>query len=182
MKLVAAFVLVVASYGLIRAASTSVPRVSRVSVAAMESSIDDKVALIQIDDPFQMVGGTRGMYINGYGAVFMSELDLVANNLVSPFRPQVTKEDLIRLKHKKQQRIITLKASMRKMLVATASSLDGVPLNEQVVIGITLHHFAWEDFSGLPRQIVMLAPRKLLLEAAKGDTAVLDAGVQVQEY
>jgi hypothetical protein len=178
----ASIALVAASYPLIHAASTATPRVSRVSVAAMENSIDDKVSLIQIDDPYQMVGGTRGMYINGYGVVFSSELDLVANNLVSPFRPQVTKEDLTRLKHKKQQRIVVLKQNMRKMLMATAASLDGVPVNEQVVLGVTLHYFPWEDSAGMPRQIVMLAPRKLLLDAVKGDPAILDTGLQVQEY
>src|SRR3954471_7367500 len=138
----------ISSYPLIRAASTAVPRVSRLSVHAMENSIDDKVALIQIDDPYQMVGGTRGIYINGYGVVFTSEVDLVSNNLVSPFRPQVTKDDLSRLKNKKQQRIGVLKQNMRKMLMSTAASLDGVPVNEQVVLGITLHYFPWEDSAG----------------------------------
>src|SRR5947208_12736753 len=91
-SLVVIALVAVSSYPLIRAASTATPRVSRISVAAMENSIDDKVALIQIDDPYQMVGGTRGVHINGYGVVFTSEMDLVSNNLVSPFRPQVTKE------------------------------------------------------------------------------------------
>ena len=182
MKLLAALAFLAASYTLIHAASTATPRVSRVSVRAMEDSIDDKVARLQIDDPFQMVGGTRGMYINGYGVVFTSEMDLVANNLVSPFRPQVTKEDLTKLKHKKQQRIVMLRQIMRSMLMSTAASLDGVPVNEQVVLGITLHYYPWEDSAGLPRQIVMLAPRKLLLEAMKGDPAILETGLQVQEY
>ena len=182
MKLLAALAFLAASYTLIHAASTATPRVSRVSVRAMEDSIDDKVARLQIDDPFQMVGGTRGMYINGYGVVFTSEMDLVANNLVSPFRPQVTKEDLTKLKHKKQQRIVMLRQIMRSMLMSTAASLDGVPVNEQVVLGITLHYYPWEDSAGLPRQIVMLAPRKLLLEAVKGDPAILETGLQVQEY
>jgi hypothetical protein len=181
-SLLALGLVAISSYPLIRAASTATPRVSRISVAAMEDSIDDKVARIQIDDPYQMVGGTRGIYINGYGVVFTSELDLVANNLVSPFRPQVKKEDLTRLKLKKQQRIVVLKQNMRKMLMSTAASLDGVPVNEQVVLGITLHYFPWEDAAGLPRQIVMLAPRKLLLEAVNGDPAILDTGMQVQEY
>ena len=182
MKLLAALAFLAASYTLIHAASTATPRVSRVSVRAMEDSIDDKVARLQIDDPFQMVGGTRGMYINGYGVVFTSEMDLVANNLVSPFRPQVTKEDLTKLKHKKQQRIVRLRQVMRTMLMSTAASLDGVPVNEQVVLGVTLHYYPWEDSAGLPRQIVMLAPRKLLLEAVKGDPAILETGLQVQEY
>ncbi|MEP6538037.1 MAG: hypothetical protein ABJF23_22045 [Bryobacteraceae bacterium] len=182
MKLVAALAFLAASYTVIHAASNATPRVSRVSVRAMEDSIDSKVTGLQIDDPFQMVGGTRGMYINGYGVVFASEMDLVANTLVSPFRPQVTKEDLTRLRHKKEQRIVILRQVMRKMLMSTAASLDGVPPNEQVVLGITLHYYPWEDAAGLPRQIVMLAPRKLLIEAMKGDPAILETGLQVQEY
>ncbi len=182
MKLLGALAILAASYTLIHAAGNAAPRVSRISVRAMEDSIDDKVARFQIDDPIQMVGGTRGMYINGYGVVFTSEMDLVANTLVSPFRPQVTKEDLLKLKHKKQQRIVMLRQIMRTMLMSTAASLDGVPVNEQVVLGVTLHYYTWEDSAGLPRQIVMLAPRKLLIEAMKGDPAVLESGLQVQEY
>ncbi len=182
MKLLGALAILAASYTLIHAASSTTPRVSRISVQAMEYSIDDKVTGFQIDDPIQMVGGTRGMYINGYGVVFTSEMDLVANTLVSPFRPQVTKEDLVKLKHKKQQRIVMLRQIMRTMLMSTAASLDGVPVNEQVVLGVTLHYYPWEDSAGLPRQIVMLAPRKLLIEAMKGDPAILETGLQVQEY
>jgi hypothetical protein len=109
-------------------------------------------------------------------------MNLVANNLVTPFRPQVTKDDLLRLKHKKQQRLGILKDNMRGMLISTAASLDGVPPNEQIVLGVTLFYYSWEDSSGLPRQIVMLAPRKLLVEAAKGNSTALDAALQVQEY
>lgn len=182
MKLLGALAILAASYTLIHAASSAAPHVSRISVQAMEDSIDNKVARFQIDDPIQMVGGTRGMYINGYGVVFTSEMDLVANTLVSPFRPQVTKEDLVKLKHKKQQRIVMLRQIMRTMLMSTAASLDGVPVNEQVVLGVTLHYYPWEDSAGLPRQIVMLAPRKLLVEAMKGDPALLETGLKVQEY
>jgi len=182
MKILAALAFLAASYTVIRAASNATPRVSRISVQAMEDSIDKKVASLQIDDPFQMAGGTRGLYISGYGVVFASEMDLVANTLVSPFRPEVTKADLTKLRHKKEQRIVILRQVMRKMLMSAAASLDGVPPNEQVVLGVTLHYYPWEDAAGLPRQIVMLAPRKLLVEAMQGDPAILEAGLQVQEY
>ncbi len=175
-------IILVSSYSLMRAASNAAPRISRVSVAAMENSFDNRMRSIQIDDPFNMLGETRGMYVNGYGAVFMAEMNLVATNLVSPFRPEVTKADLTRLRHKKEQRLVVLRQNMRSMLVSTASSLDGVPVTEQIVLGVTLFYFPWEDSAGLPRQIVMMAPRKLLLDAAKGNPAVLDTGLQVQEY
>ena len=40
--------------------------------------------------------------------------------------------------------------------------------NEQIVFGVTLFYYNWEDTSGLPAQIVMQAERQKLLDAQLG--------------
>ncbi len=61
---------------------------------------------------------TQGAYINGYGAVFMSEMNLAPAAGISPFHPTIKPEEIKRTHDKKVQRIAAqLRSAMRKMLV-----------------------------------------------------------------
>lgn len=151
-------------------------------VASMEKSFDRRLDLVGIDDPFVVLGPTRGIYLDGYGVVFTTELNLLATATLSPFRPAFTKDELLKIKQKKAERLIALKKNMREMLIAAAASLDNVPASEQVVLGVTLFYYNWEDSAGLPQQVVMKAPRKILLEAMHGANANLDSSIQITEF
>jgi hypothetical protein len=167
---------------LLAATAIAQTRVSRVSLAAMERSFDQRVESVDVADPFMLMGTTRGLYLNGYGVVFTAEVNLVGSAVISPFRPAFTKQEIARLRQKKHDRVTLLKEHMRNALIGAAASLDGVPLNEQVVLGVTLFYFNWEDRAGLPNQVVMQAPKKALLEASKGNPSPLQAALQVQVY
>ena len=159
------------------------PRVTRVSLAAMEKSMDKRVGRLIPEDPYLLIGYTRGIYVQEYGAVFTFEVNLVASAALSPFgRTSFTKEEIAKLREKKQQRVFQLKQSMREMMMASAASLDAVPAEERIVVGASILYYNWEDTTGLPRQIVMQAQRKHLIAAIKGDRAVLDSELRVQEY
>jgi hypothetical protein len=162
--------------------ATAQTRVSRVSLAAMERSFDQRVSAVDVADPFALLGTTRGLYLNGYGVVFTAEVNLVGSAVMSPFRPEFTKQEIARLRQKKHDRVTLLKEHMRNALIGAAASLDGVPPTEQIVLGVTLFYFNWEDRTGLPTQVVMQAPKKVLLEASKGNPAPLRAALQVQVY
>ena len=44
----------------------------------MEKSLDNRIARLWQDNPFVLLGPTRGVYLDGYGAVFTAEVNLVA--------------------------------------------------------------------------------------------------------
>jgi len=67
------------------------------------------------------------------------------------------------------------------MLAASAASLDNMPPQENLVLGVSLFHHRWEDTAGLPNQIIMQAVRKRLLEA-RGNPQALEAALKVQEF
>ena len=177
MKLASALLLSLVIFG-----ASVPPRVTRVTMAAMETSIDRKMEGISIDDPFLLLGATRCVYLEGYGAVFSSELDLLASAAPNPFRPEYNKDEIARLKNKKQNRIVVLEKNMRDMLISSAASLDAVPVNERIVLAITIPYYKFEDSSGMPRQIVMQAPKKALVEASRGNGAALESVLQVQKF
>jgi len=153
------------------------PRVSRLAMLAMEKSFDQRIQSYDTTDPFDLLGYTRGVYLENYGAVFTAEVNLVVGPAISPFHPAPTKEQIKRLHQKKLTRLPILKHQMREALRGMAASLDTVPPNEQIVLGVSLVCFTWEIRDGLPGQILMQAERKSLL----GATAV-GAAIREQEF
>ena len=81
-------------------------------------------------------------------------------------------------------RLPALKQLMQDMLLNSAGSLEAVPANEQIAIGITLFYWRGERIEGLPTQIVMHAPRRVLASVRSGITAktALATALTVEEF
>jgi hypothetical protein len=165
-------------------AVAAVPRVSREALHTMELSVDKRILTFSVDAPFELLGNTRGLYLEGYGAVFTTEVNLSQSMNISPFQPTMPKEYVDKLRLRKLERVPVLKKCMQDEMVAIAASLDAVPANEQTVLSVTLFYHPWEDRAGLPSQIVMQAERQKLLDVQLGraSRASLDSVIQVQEF
>lgn len=161
-------------------ATAAGPRVTRVSLEAMERSFDTRIGKIDIALPFDLLGSTRGLYLEGYGAVFSAEVSLIITSPLSPFHTSITKDEVARVHARKLQRVPLLKRNMREMLGAMASSLDTVPSNEQIVLAVSLFYYNWEDRGSLPQQIVMQGQRQKLIDAQLGRVP-FDSVIKVQE-
>lgn len=155
------------------------PAVSRDTMAVVEKAFDERIMKFSPDDPFDLLGTTRGVYLEGFGVVLTAEVNLVVSPGISPFHPTFTKEEIAKVRQKKLQRVQVLKQMMAEQLEKTASVLNMLPPNEQIVLGVTLLYRPWEDTTGLPRQIVMQAPRKVFYSTPR---AQLLGAMQVQEY
>ena len=64
-----------------------------------------------------------------------------------------------------------------------ASSLDTVPANERIALGVKLLYHPWEDNTGLPSQILMQAERQKLVDVQLGHASrsSLDSIIRVEE-
>lgn len=147
-------------------------RITRAALAGLEKSFDSRIARGNTPDSFDLLGPTRGVYLEGYGVVFSTELNLIVSPNLNPFHQSFTKMEIARIHDRKMQRLPLLQQSMREMLVSSAVALENLPPSEQVVVAVTLFHYSWEDASGMPSQIVMQAERQKLLSAATRDTAI----------
>jgi hypothetical protein len=145
------------------------PKVNRGMIEAMQHSLDNRLSGLWPQDPAEVLGLSQGTYIQGYGAVFLSEVNLAPAAGISPFHPSVGPDEVRRTHEKKLQRMSALRSAIRAMLVDSARSLDSVPADEQVAVGLSLFYWKWENREGLPAQIVMHAPRKMLLQAASAE-------------
>ncbi len=174
------FLLVVAA----SAIASDAPRVPRTTLAAAEKSLDNRFAGLWSDNPFIMLGPTRGIYLEGYGAVFTAEVNLVAGPQISIIMQSATKQSIAQHRQKKIDRIPELRKAMAKALADTAASpeMAAVPPDEQIVLVAFLSHFPWEDLSGVPSQIMMQSSKKKLMEAQPKGGAALEASIQAVQY
>lgn len=157
--------------------------VTRDQLAALERAFDNKIRSYSLDDPFDLLGTTRAVYLEGYGVVFTAEVNLVASAVVTPFRPAFSQEEVARLREKKLRRLEDLKRLMLGMMTEIAQRLDSLPAGEQVVVGVSLFRYSWEDSRGLPAQLLMQAPKRVLLSlAGQADPSRLGAGIQIREF
>jgi hypothetical protein len=147
------------------------PKVNRGMIEVMQQSLDNKLHRLWPQDPAEVIGPTQGTYIQGYGAIFLDEVNLAPTTGINPFHPTVSADEIRRTHEKKMQRMAAIRTAMRGMLVDSARSLDSVPADEQVALGLTLFYWKWENRDGLPAQIVMHAQRKALLQSAGAEQA-----------
>jgi hypothetical protein len=141
------------------------PRVSRDALADMERTFDQRIQRFDLNDPLDLLGSTRGVYLEGYGAVFTAEVNLIASAVVTPFRPKPAPEELEHLRLRKAARLKQLEKHMREMMLNLAGSLTGVPPQEHIALGVSVFYFSWENREGLPSQVLMRARRQALLDA-----------------
>jgi len=157
----------------IAGAKDAAPRVTRSMLIDLEKSLDNRVAHLSQDNPFVLLGPTRGIYLDGYGAVFTAEINLVSSPAaLMMFRPQLTKEEIEQHRQLKLARVPLLKQAMRQAMIDSASSLDTIPPQEQIVVVAMLSKYPWENTTGIPQQIMMQASKKDLLEQRNNATAL----------
>ena len=166
-----------AAAALLPGASFEQPRVKRAVISDLEKSFDKRIFKFSAAESFDLLGTTRGLYLDGYGVVFTSEVNLIVSPAITPFHLKFTKEEIARIRDRKLKQLPLLKENMRQMLVASASALKDLPGNEQVVVGVSLFYYSWEDTTGLPSQIVMQGERQKLVEEAGKQ-----ASIRMEEY
>jgi hypothetical protein len=160
--------------------AATAPRVSRPLLVSMEKSLDEKIRTLWDDNPYLLLGSTRGVYLEGYGAVFTAEIDLVLNP-TSLMHANANKDEIVKFHQKKVERVPLLKKALRDALVSCAQTLDTVPPEETITIVAFLPHHSWEDMTGIPTQITVQGPHKKLIDAQRTGGSALDALVRISE-
>jgi len=161
-------------------AAVADPALTRSMMAPVEKKIDQRLETL-FDEPFLVLGMTRGLYLEKYGVVFSAELQLISTPGVNTFGfTSPTKEMVASTRNKKLVRLPILKDAMRSQLASAAVALEKLPPEEKVVLGISIFRRSWEDSTGLPAQIVMQANRKDLLAAR--NAAAIEAAIRTQEF
>jgi hypothetical protein len=164
--------------GIVLVAASVSPRVTRNNLIGLERLTDGKVVELDPNTPGEALGKTRGVYLAGYGAVFSTEVELMPYAAINPFRPSYKEAEIVKIQAQKQARIEVLKKRMTESLVLLAQGLEGVPAGEQIALAVTIPYWPWEKSNGMPRQILIQAPKSALL----GGGVNLASSIKVQEF
>ena len=133
----------------------------RQTLADVERRLDTKLgSLGGANDPVDLLGASRGIYLDGYGAVFTVEASLIITPGINPFHQTITEPEKEKVHQRKLDRLPALKQLMRDMWRDSATALTAIPDNQQVVIAVRLLYLPWEDTRGLPGEIVMKGDRR----------------------
>ena len=168
--------------GTVLAASLVTAAVPYVDLRSVERAIDRRLDNYSVADPIQVLGVSRGLYVEGTGAIFTSEVNLALGPVLSPFHQEIAKEEVGKVRDRKKARLPELRKLMQDTLVGSATGLPTMPPQEEIVYGVTMYYYTWEDASGLPHQIVMRATRQSLLDFEKGKLKSLEGAVRTQEF
>jgi hypothetical protein len=152
----------------------SKPLVKREFMIATENEFTQELQAHEID-----VFGVRGMYVEGVGVVFSTDISLVYTAIANPFQQTFSPEQKQRVHEKKLKQVPILIEQMRQTVVRSAGSLDALPMKENVIVGATIGYQSWEDKSDLPSQIVVQAQKQKILEAKLNKTST-DSMISVQ--
>jgi hypothetical protein len=142
------------------------PRVSRASIVAVEKSINEEFAN-KSGEPYDVLGNARGTYLEGYGALFTVELDLINTGPLTPnpFKQTITPQEIAATRERKLKKLVSLRESMRSLMVNASGTLEGLPPNERVSMEAVLFYNKWEESRGMPRRLFMSAEKQKLREA-----------------
>jgi hypothetical protein len=142
---------------------------TRQTFKTLEDDFNQKLQTFNPSERVYMLGATRGVYLQGYGAVFSVELDLIQSPTLNPFHQKILPEEVTATHDRKLKQLPLLGKAMLQQMMACARALDAIPANEQIVMVIRLDYQPWEDTDKLSSQILLHADRK---SAAAGDIQV----------
>ena len=150
---------------------TAPPRVTLTSLAGLARGFDRSFRMYAVTDPIDVLGNTRGIYLDGFGAVFTTELSPVFTPGLSPFQPNISQQDKEKVRQRKLARLPVVERLMNSMLQSAAKDL-AVPDDQQIVVAVNFVYLPYEDTSGLPGQMVVKATRRAVLNGAQTEATV----------
>lgn len=135
-------------------ASAADRKPTRALLIEAEKRFDAMVQSKWTDDPFVLLGNTRAVYVDGFGVVMTAEINLSTGPTVSPFNPTISKEAAAKHRDKKLQRLPQLKELIRKGAESARMWFPELGDNDNLVVGVTVLKYQWEDATGIPSQLV----------------------------
>jgi hypothetical protein len=142
--------------------------IARQTFTEMEKSFDGQLSGVGGAHPLDILGLTRGLYLEDYGVIFTAEVSLIVTPGPNPFRKdEISPEQKAEIRRLKLENLPLLKKAMRDMVKTTAMTFGAAGAkmgilkpNAQVVLAVRLLYLPFENTVGLPGQIVMKADLK----------------------
>jgi len=137
--------------------------ISLEALKVLQTGFDTDLASFNYDDPMDVIGRTRGVYLSDYGVVFTTEMSPVVSPGITPMLPRIPDQVKLRVHQRKVERMPAVQQLMGRMMKRSAEQLALLPDNQQIVLVVRLLYLPYEDTQGLPQQIVMKGDKRSVL-------------------
>jgi hypothetical protein len=126
----------------------------------LEKVFDLRLAAADPNDPLDVWGSTRGLYVEGLGTVFTTELGLIVSPGIYGLLPKIPDDVIKQVHQRKLKHIQQLEDLMKDLMKVSALTLTPLPDDQKIVYAVRVRYLIWEDTTGLPAQILMTADKK----------------------
>ena len=153
-------------------------------IEAEQKACDAAIRGYSIDAPIDHLLPTHGVYVEGYGAVFVTDVNLIALPPLWGFGGRIAPGELKRIHDSKVKRLPAVRQLMTQMLLDAAKTLIHLKPEESILLHFNFYSMDLEDRTGLPKSMSVQGKKKDLLEAASGkmpagdDSGILKVRVQ----
>jgi hypothetical protein len=157
------------------------PHLTKVMLSAFQKQFATSVLSATKDSAVTFIDPPRAYYLDDFGIVMTSEVSPVPGYGPTIFGP--LNKDQIQLHHRKViERLPILREQMKLALFDGATRFQTLDSNDHLAVALTVYHFAWEDTTDVPSQIVIQGTKKALLEGrTKTQEQGRDQAVQMKE-
>jgi hypothetical protein len=146
------------------AATVAATHIPQGMLANLEKVFDLRLVAADAKDPLDVWGSTRGLYVEGYGTVFTTELGLIVTPGIYGLLPKIPDEMKTQVHQRKLNHLQSLQDVMKDLMKVSSITLVPLPDDQKIVFAVRMRYLAWEDTTGLPAQIVMTADKKSALQ------------------
>jgi hypothetical protein len=156
-------------------------RPTKAMLTAFEKQFVGNVLAATKDSTVTFVDPPRAYYLDNFGIMMACEVSPVPGYGPTMFGP-LNPEQIQLHHHKVEERLPILREQMKLALFDGATRFEALDDNDRLAVAVTVYHFAWENTTGIPSQIVIQGTRKALLEArAKTKEQGRDQAFQMKE-
>lgn len=157
------------------------PHLAKAMLTAYEKQFAVSILSAGKGSAFTFVDPPRAYYVDNFGILMASEISLVPGYGPTMFGT-IGKDQIQIHHHNVTERLPVLREQMKLALFDGATRFDMLDGDDRLAVAVTVYHFAWEDTTGIPSQIVMQGTKKALLEArAKTQEQGRDQAFQMKE-
>jgi hypothetical protein len=136
-------------------------------VAIAEKICNAAIRSYSIDAPIDHLLPAHGVYVEGYGVVLITDVNLVALPPLFGFAGGVTDKDKARIHDSKVKRLPAVRDLLAHVTAEMAGGLERLSPEENVLLRVNFYNFEFENKNDLPKRLTISGRKKDLVDAVR---------------
>jgi hypothetical protein len=136
-------------------------------VAIAEKICNAAIRGYSIDAPIDHLLPAHGVYVDGFGVVVITDVNLVALPPLFGFTGGVTDSDRARIHETKVKRFPAVRELLARVTAEMAGGLDRLSPEENVLLRVNFYNFEFENKNDLPKRLTISGRKKDLVDAVR---------------